>query len=207
MNGTPDVPVGGPQATRRALARVGDARAVVLVEGVSDQVAVETLAVRRGRDLDSEGIAVVPIGGAQAIGRFLAELGPHGSNTTLAGLCDAGEEGLFQRSLERAGFGADLTSVEMERLGFYVCVADLEDELIRALGHAAVEAVLESQRDLGSFRTLQKQPAWRGQPVEAQLRRFMGSADRRKIRYARLLVDELDLARVPRPLDAVLAHV
>jgi hypothetical protein len=35
----------------------------------------------------------------------------------------------------------------------------------------------------------------------------MGSGGSRKIRYARLLVDALDLARVPRPLDGVLAHV
>ena len=94
----------------------------------------------------------------------------------------------------------------MERLGFYVCVADLEDELIRALGPASVEAVLDSQGDLGSFRTFQKQPEWRGQRIEAQLRRFMGSADRRKIRYARLLVDALDPACMPRPLVGVLAH-
>ena len=99
------------------------------------------------------------------------------------------------------------TRVGMERLGFYVCVADLEDELIRALGPASVEAVLGTQGDLGSFRTFQKQPTWRNQSVERQLRRFMGSADRRKIRYARLLVDALDLGRVPRPLDGVLAHV
>jgi hypothetical protein len=95
----------------------------------------------------------------------------------------------------------------MERLGFYVCVADLEDELIRAVGPASVEAVLETQRELGSFRTFQKQLAWRGRPVDAQLRRFLCSADRRSMRYARLLVDALDLARVPRPLDGVLAHI
>ena len=82
-----------------------------------------------------------------------------------------------------------------------------EDELIRALGPASVEAVIDSQGDLGSFRTFQKQPAWRGRSIEGQLRRFMGSADRRKIRYARLLVAALDLDRVPRPLDGVLAHV
>jgi hypothetical protein len=35
----------------------------------------------------------------------------------------------------------------------------------------------------------------------------MGSGGRRKIRYARLLVDALDLTRMPRPLDLVLAHV
>ncbi len=182
-------------------------RAIVLVEGLSDQIALETLAVRRGRDLGGEGISVVPIGGAQAIGRFLARFGPQGSNARVAGLCDAGEEELFRRSLERAGFGSNLTRVEMERLGFHVCVADLEDELIRAVGPASVEGVVDSQGDLRSFRTFQKQPAWRGQSLEGQLRRFMGSADRRKIRYARLLVDALDLAHVPRPLDGVLAHV
>ena len=201
------VPAGGPRATRRALAGLGDSRAIVLVEGISDQIALETLAARRGRNLEREGGSVVPIGGAQAIGRFLTRFGPQGSDTRLAGLCDAGEEEVFRRSLERAGFGTDLTRPDMERLGFHVCVADLEDELIRALGAASVEALLESQGDLASFRTFQKQPAWRGQRIEGQLRRFMGSADRRKIRYARLLVDALDLGRVPRPLDGVLAHV
>jgi hypothetical protein len=186
---------------------VGDSRAIVLVEGISDQIALETLAARRGRNLDGEGVLVVPIGGAQAIGRFLTRFGPKGLDARLAGLCDAGEEEVFRRSLERAGFGSHLTRFDMERLGFHVCVTDLEDELIRALGPASVEAVLDSQGDLGSFRTFQKQPAWRGQRIEGQLQRFMGSADRRKIRYARLFVDALDLAHVPRPLDGVLARV
>jgi hypothetical protein len=183
--------------------RPDSSRAVVLVEGVSDRVALETLARRRGRDLEAEGIAVVPIGGAQAIGRVLRRF----SGVRLAGLCDAAEEGEFRRGLERAGFGSGLGRVEMERLGFYVCVADLEDELIRALGVASVEHVLDAQGDLRSFRTLQKQPAWQGRPTEDQLRRFMGSGARRKVRYARLLVEALDLSRVPRPLDSVLLHV
>ena len=95
-----------------------------------------------------------------------------------------------------------LTRTDMERLGFFVCSADLEDELIRALGAASVEAVVDAEGDLGSFRTLQKQPEWRGRATEQQLRRFMGSGSGRKIRYARLLVDALDLGQVPRPLDA-----
>jgi hypothetical protein len=181
--------------------------AVVLVEGISDQVALETLARRRDRDLAAEGISVVPIGGAQAIGRFLERLGPNGSDLRLAGLCDAAEEGDFRRALERAGLGSDLTRAEMERLGFYVCVADLEDELIRALGAASVEQVLDAQGDLGSFHTLQKQPEWRGRTTEQQLRRFLASGARRKIRYARFLVEALDPGGVPRPLDLVLAHL
>ena len=182
-------------------------RGVVLVEGFSDQCALEALAERRGRDLQAERISVVPIGGAQAIGQFLKVFGPQGLDVRLAGICDAAEEGDFRRGLERAGLGSRLTRIDMERLGFFVCSADLEDELIRALGAAAVEQVVDAEGDLGSFRTLQKQPAWRGRPAEQQLRRFLGSGSGRKIRYARLLVDALDLTRVPRPLDRALAHV
>ncbi len=182
-------------------------RAVVLVEGISDQRAVEALAERRGRDLAAEGISVVPIGGAQSIGRFLNLFGPQGLDLRLAGLCDAAEEGDFLRGLERAGLGSHLTRVDLERLGFYVCVADLEDELIRALGAASVERVVEAQGELRSFRTLQKQAAWQGRTNEEQLRRFMGSGGSRKIRYARLLVEALEPSQVPRPLDRVLAHV
>ena len=194
-------------AARRALAGGEAPRAVVLVEGLSDQSAVEALAERRGRDLRAEQIAVVPIGGAQAIGQFLDLFGPAGLGVRLAGICDAGEEDDFRRGLERAGLGSRLTRTDMERLGFFVCAADLEDELIRALGAESVERVVEAQGELGSFRTLQKQPEWRGRTAEQQLRRFMGSGSGRKIRYARLLVDALDLGQVPRPLERALAHV
>jgi hypothetical protein len=174
---------------------------------VSDQVAVEVLAERRERNLDAEGIVIVPIGGAQAIGRFLDRYGPQGLDVTLAGLCDAAEEDDFRRGLERAGLGTGLTRSDLERLGFYVCVEDLEDELIRALGAETVEQVVQAQGDLGAFRTLQKQPAWRGRPAAEQLRRFMGSGGRRKIRYARYLVEALEIDAVPRPLDLLLTHV
>jgi hypothetical protein len=179
----------------------------VLVEGVSDQLALETLAERRGRNLGAEGVSIIPIGGAQAIARSLDRVAAKANGVRVAGLCDAGEERSFRRGLERAGFGLNLSRADMEALGFYVCVDDLEDELIRCLGADAVERVLEAQGDLGSFRTLQKQPEWRGRPPDQQLRRFMGSGARRKARYARLLVEALDLGQTPRPLDGVLAHV
>jgi Overcoming lysogenization defect protein-like, TOPRIM domain len=187
--------------------RALEAQTVVLVEGISDQVALEALAARRDRDLDEEGIAVVPIGGAKNIGSFLDLFGPRGHDVKLAGLCDAGEANDFRRALERAGLGVDLDRAGMERLGFYVCVEDLEDELIRSLGTAAVERVVEAQGELRSFRTLQKQPAQQGLTTEAQLRRFMGTRGGRKIQYGALLVGALDLSDVPRPLDRLLAHV
>jgi hypothetical protein len=165
--------------------------AVILVEGASDKVAIETLARRRGRDLAAEGVEIVAIGGAQAVGRVLAGLG----GGRVAGLCDAREEAGFRRAFERAGITAEV----------HVCDPDLEGELIRALGPGAVEEVLGANGDLSSFRTMQKQPVWRERAVEDQLRRFMGSGARRKIRYAALLVDALDLEAVPAPLDDVLA--
>ena len=165
------------------------------------------LAERHGRDLEAEGVSVLPMGGAHAIGAFLARFGPRGLDVKLAGVCDAGEEDDFLRGLERAGLGSGLTRAAMETLGFFVCVEDLEDELIRALGADVVEQVVAAQGELGSFRTLQKQSPWRGRSREEQLRRFMGSGARRKIRYARLLVEALDLAHAPRPLDQVLTFV
>jgi hypothetical protein len=181
--------------------------AVILVEGVSDQLALEALARRRGRHLEAEGIAIVPMGGATNIGRFLGVYGPQGFDMRLAGLYDNGEEDDFMRALERAGLGTELTRADMERLGFFACESDLEEELIRALGAAAVEHVIASQDELASFRSLQNQPAWRGREVEAQLRRFFGSKGTRKSRFGALLVEALALTQVPRPLDLVLAHL
>jgi hypothetical protein len=67
-----------------------------------------------------------------------------------------------------------------------------------------MERVLAEQNELRAFRTYQKQPAHRYRPLEDQLHGFMWN---RKQRYAVLLVEALDLKRVPRPLDRVLAHV
>jgi hypothetical protein len=177
-------------------------RTVVLVEGISDRLALEALAERRGRNLEAEGVSVLPIGGAQAVGRYVEELGPRGLRLRLAGLCDAGEEADFRRGLERGGLGSNLTRADMEDLGFYVCVADLEDELVRSVGASGVEQVIAAEGELGAFRTFQKQPAKRELSYEEQLWRFMWN---RKARYATLLVNALDLTRVPRPLDGVLS--
>ena len=165
---------------------------VVLVEGQSDKVALETLAERRGRDLAAEGVSIVAMGGAQAIGRYLERF----RDARVTGLCDAGEEPGFRRAFERAGIAP----------GFYVCEPDLEAELIRALGAERVLQVVKAHGDLPPFRTLQKQVEWRGRPIEEQLRRYMGSGGRRKTRYARYLVEALDPSKIPTPLVAVLAQ-
>ena len=63
-----------------------------------------------------------------------------------------------------------------------------------------MERVLSEQGDLRAFRTYQKQPAHRARPLAEQLHGFMWN---RKQRYAVLLVEALNLERVPRPLDRV----
>src|ERR1700727_1099668 len=83
------------------LATVAGSRAVILVEGMSDQAALEALAERRGRAIDAPGISIVQMGGATNIDRFLSLLGPRGLDLRLAGLCDAAEEGYFRRALQR----------------------------------------------------------------------------------------------------------
>jgi hypothetical protein len=196
-------PAAATQATARALAKAAAAEAVVLVEGISDQMAVETLAARRGQDFGADRVVVVPVGGAHAFTRYLRQFGPAGADLRLAGLCDIGEENVIRRGLASAGIGLPATRADMERLGFYICVEDLEDELIRAIGPARVEELADSQGDLGSFRSLQRQPEWRGRPTAAQLRRFLGSGAKRKLRYARLLAGAVDLDRLPHPLEAV----
>ena len=181
--------------------------AVVLVEGVSDQAALGALAKRLGRNLEAEGVSIVAMGGASAIGDSIESiLELHGSEVRLAGLCDRAELGDFRRGIQRAGLGSNLSQSEMEATGFFVCTDDLEDELIRALGVAGVERVIEAEGELSSFRTFQNQPAWRGQADEAQLRRFIGTKSGRKARYGGLLVDALDLTRIPWPLEHVLAY-
>jgi hypothetical protein len=183
-----------------------EGRTVVLVEGLSDKAALDALAKRYGRNLD-ERITTIAIGGATKIWGFLELLGPLGLNVELAGLCDVGEERHFRRALQRGGFGSNLTRSDMETLGFYICNADLEDELIRSLGVNAMLELIAGQGDLGRFRLFQRQPEWHEQSSEAQLRRWLGTTAHRKISYARLLVDALDLTRVPEPLERLLARL
>lgn len=213
MSPTDPTPIGGgaPLAGALALVRaVGVAgRTVVLVEGASDVAAVEALADLDGRDLDAERIIVVPIGGSKSFGPFVRAFGPAGLGVRLAGLYDAAEE----RDVERALAGAGLLPVgargatALAGAGFFRCDADLEDELIRALGTPRVEQVVAADGALPSLRILQKQPAQRDVPPAAQLRRFVGTRSGRKIRYGRLLVEALDRGATPAPLAALLAYL
>ncbi|MEV6978454.1 TOPRIM nucleotidyl transferase/hydrolase domain-containing protein [Kitasatospora sp. NPDC093806] len=186
---------GGPAGELAGQLRV---RTAVLLEGPSDLAAVEALAARRGRDLPAEGVCVIPMGGAMNVGRYAGLLGPPGLGLRLAGLCDEGEQGYYDRGLERA---------RAPREGVFVCATDLEDELIRALGVERVEEVVRAEGDLPAWRIFGRQPAQQDRSPEQRMRRFLGTKKGRKIRYGRVLVEALDLDRVPAPLHDLLAHV
>ncbi len=189
---------GGSGGAASELAARLDVRTAVLLEGPSDHAAVEALAARRGRDLAAEGVCVVPMGGAMSVARYTGLLGPPGLGLRLGGLCDEREQPFYDRALERAG---------APRQGFFVCVADLEDELIRALGTARIEEIFRAEGDLRSWQTFVRQPAQHGRSPQQQLRRFLGTKKGRKIRYGRLLVEALDPDRAPAPLDDLLASL
>ncbi|MEV4945595.1 TOPRIM nucleotidyl transferase/hydrolase domain-containing protein [Streptomyces sp. NPDC053755] len=187
---------GGPGDPARDLAARLSVRTVVLLEGPSDAAAVDALAVSRGRDLAAEGISVLPMGGAMSVGRFAPLLGPSGLGLRLIGLCDEAERPYYARGWERAG----------EAQGeFFVCAADLEDELIRALGVSRVEELVRAEGDRRALRTFLRQPAQSGRTDQQRLRRFFGTKKGRKIRYGHVLVEALDQDRVPAPLDDLFA--
>jgi hypothetical protein len=179
-------------------------RSLIVVEGASDRVAVETLAGRLGRNLFAEGITVVELGGATNAAKYFVEALQDSEDVRLAGLYDDADERFVVRGLERAGLGPVGDRARLEQLGFFACVADLEDELIRAVGEQGMLEVIEEQGELASFRLLQRQPVQRTWTQHRQLRRFIAARSGNKSRYARLLVDALDLDQVPRPLAEVL---
>ncbi|MET9435538.1 TOPRIM nucleotidyl transferase/hydrolase domain-containing protein [Streptomyces sp. NPDC006551] len=189
---------GGPGGPASELAVRLGVRTAVLLEGPSDLAAVEALAARRGRDLAAEGVCVVSMGGAMSIGRYAELLGPPGLGLRLAGLCDERERSFYDRGLQRA---------RAPHRDFFVCVADLEDELVRALGTARVEEIVQAEGDLRAWQTFLHQPAQHGRPRQRQLRRFLGTKKGRKIRYGRLLVEALDPEQVPAPLDDLLTSL
>ncbi|MEY2242230.1 TOPRIM nucleotidyl transferase/hydrolase domain-containing protein [Streptomyces sp. BF23-18] len=194
---------GGPGDLARELAARLPVRTVVLLEGPSDLAAVDALAASRGRDLEAEGVCVLAMNGAMGVGRFARLLGPSGLGLRLTGLCDEAERGYYARALEQDGPEGNTA----RRQEFFVCAADLEDELIRALGVSRVEELVREEGDLRALRTFVRQPAQHGRSSQQQLRRFLGTKKGRKIHYGRVLVEALSPDAVPAPLDGLLAAV
>lgn len=88
-----------------------------------------------------------------------------------------------------------------------VCDADLEDELLRALGTDRVHAVLDAHGELAALHALARRPGRRGCTDAENLRRFLSARSGRTIRYAALFAAALEPGELPDPLRRVLADV
>lgn len=185
---------------------VGDG-AVVLLEGRSDVAAVRTAAATAEVDLSD--VHLVDLGGITNIRSHLVALArdgfiPDGSGAAqVLGMCDAAETRFVESALAATGHWVRDAS-DLPSAGFFVCVADLEDELLRALGTRRVLGVLDRMGLRGKLEALAQQPAWRDRSLHEQLHRFAGVASGRKEVLAAALTAELTAEDLPEPLRLLL---
>jgi hypothetical protein len=178
---------------------------VVLVEGRSDVGAVAALLGRAGIAVDAR-VDVVDMGGVTNIRQQLHRFVQPGRARRIVGLCDEGETRYFVRALELHGLSVERAE-DMAGYGFHVCRADLEDELIRALGTGVVLGVVDGLGLSRRFERFQDQEFWRGRDLHDQLHRFAGIASGRKSRFAAALAEAVAPDGVPTPLRALVDHI
>jgi hypothetical protein len=181
-------------------------RTLVLVEGESDAAAVRALANLIGLDLAQHHVWLQSTNGVTNYSRALSTFTLTHPYAGFCGLYDIADERYVRRAL--SGLATPIADdASVVSFGFFACVADLEDELIRALGAESVERVIEEQGELASLRRFQAMPQHRGTPVQQQLRRFLGTRATRKIRSAQRLVEALTVDQLPPPLAGLAARL
>lgn len=177
---------------------------VVLLEGRSDVAAVRAAAASAGVDLD--GVRLVDLGGITNVRSHLTVLARGPRADQVLGMCDAGETRFVVSALQATGRWIRDSS-DLPSAGFFVCVADLEDELLRALGARRVLAVLDRMGLRDKLGALAQQPAWQARPLHDQLHRFAGVASGRKELLAAELARELSADELPEPLRLLLERL
>ncbi len=183
------------RATEAALAAAAEATVVVLVEGISDQIAVDAMLARSERGVDDHVVAV-PIGGAQAVDNALATFSER-DDLMVFGLCDHAEANFFADAFAAHGLDGN----------YFVCNPDLEAELIAAFEPDELESLIEAQGELKSLRIMQKQAAWRDRPFAEQVHRWIRARALRSSRYASVLITAADEERLPRPLRELTSRI
>lgn len=179
-------------------------RKVVLLEGVSDIAAVTAVAATRSIVLDH--VQLVDLGGVTNVRRELSEFHRGSIDLEILGLCDAPEVRFVEQALNEIGCSVRDAS-DLSTYGFFICRADLEEELIRALGIERTIAVLTELGLDAKLATLRQQPAWQDRPLAEQLHRFCGVASGRKELLAGALAGALTPQDVPEPLQALLDRI
>ncbi len=156
----------------------------MLVEGESDRRALRTLALRLG-------VAVPEVVVMNGITNLRAHLV---GRTAVLLLHDLAETTYVDRVL--ADSPADVRR--------FVCDADLEDELIRAVGVEGMLAVVDAHGERAAYDLMAQQPAQRDRPDAERLRRWLGARSGHKISYAGYLAEAVPVGSVPAPLGDLL---
>ncbi|MCB1039544.1 MAG: hypothetical protein KDA94_08460, partial [Acidimicrobiales bacterium] len=116
--------------------------AVVLLEGASDVAAVRAAA--RVMGVDDAHVRYVDLRGITNIRAHLDRLTREDPDSEVLGMCDAQEAHFVVRALIANG-GWARAADDLPASGFFVCQADLEEELIRALGVDRAVGVLREE--------------------------------------------------------------
>ncbi len=176
----------------------------MLLEGVSDVAAIR--AVARLCAVDLRTVTLANLHGVTNVYRVLVQLHRDAPDTEILGLCDIGEVRFVQRAL--AAIGRPVRDVtDLPAYGFFVCRADLEEELIRALGTSRTVDVVERIGLGPKLAGLRRQPAWLDRPLDEQLHRFCGVASGRKELLAGELAAALTPDQIPEPLRMLLERI
>lgn len=157
---------------------------IVLLEGVSDVAAVR--AIMHRNDIGGDHVELRNLQGVTNVGRVLPEIRQLQPDADVLPVSDASD---------------------LPAYGFFVCEADLEDELIRALGTSRAVEAIQSAGLGGKLEALQIQPAWADRPLAEQLHRFCGVASGRKEQVAGVLAAELSRDELPEPLSMLLDRI
>ncbi len=160
----------------------------MLVEGESDRRALEVLA----RRLDVRLPRPIVLHGITNLRAELARgTGPY------AVLHDHREAPWVDRVVRASG----------RAVATYVCDADLEDELIRAVGVPGVLAEVDARHERTAYERMAQQVAQRDRTDHERLHRWLGARSGHKLTYAGLLAEAVDLDAAPAPLVGLLHDV
>ena len=176
------------------------AETVILLEGHSDLLAIRVLARALDVDLDARGISLLSLDGAGSVVHYLSLFGPAGLGLTLRGLCDADHEETWRTRLQDAGI--EVTDrAAMNAVGFQVADADLEEELIGALGTQRVSELIEKENADQAFANFTQQGAIARLSLAEQQHDFL---HKQSVRWAPVLADDLSVEDIPQPIRDLL---
>lgn len=177
---------------------------VVLVEGASDRIVLQRIAEVTDQELDRLGASVIELDGAGDVGYVLSLFGGQGFQVPLLFLID-------QDAAADTAAKLGVSVAGLEASGVHVCVRDLEDEYVRAIGpdtmwDAITRSGLFSGNELGNCARTGPDGGRAHEDVAAFCRK---KGRGYKMRAAIVAADTLDAATAAKiaPVTALLASL